>query len=68
MHLQKAQKSGNIISTYGYEVSHYHLYKNWYSTSNTGLHPMHVVNTATEGTPLPFMTSFPSHLTLQLSL
>jgi len=68
MHLQKVQQSGNIIFTYGYEVSHYHVYKNWCSTSNTGLHPMHVINIANQGTPFPFMTSFPFHLTLQLSL
>jgi hypothetical protein len=68
MHLQKLQKSGNIIPMYGYEVSHHHIYKNWCSTRNTGLHPMRVINIANQGTPLPFMTSFPSHLTLQLSL
>lgn len=64
MHLQEARKSCNIIPTYGYEVSH-HIYKNWCSTSNTGLHPMRIAN---QGTPLQFMTSFPSYLTLQLSL
>jgi len=68
MPLQEVRKSGNIIPTYGYEVSHYHVYKNWCSTSNTGLHPMCVINIANQGTPLPFMTSFPPYLTLKLSL
>jgi hypothetical protein len=62
MLLQKGLKVWQAISSLqmGVKASHDHVYVNWCSTTITSLHPVLVINTAYQDTPLSFMT-IPSH-------